>query len=556
MDSFRPITQLPTHDVANSVPALEGDNLFTDDQVLREALGREGAAWYADRLTSFGAVLGSAEVRQAGRDANRHTPELKTFDRTGQRIDEVVFHPAYHRMFSLGMEYGVHDVAWSSDRSGGHVAHAAAEYLLSQIEGGVCCPLTMTYAAVPTLRHQPELSDVWEPRMLQSTYDPRMIPAHLKRSATVGMAMTEKQGGSDIRANTTRAVPQDRPGPGEPYRLRGHKWFCSAPMCDAFLTLAHTDDGITCFLVPRWLPDDTRNPFFLQRLKDKLGNRSNASSEVEYDDTWGWMVGEEGRGVRTIIEMVHHTRLDCTVAAAGLGRQALVAAMHHARHRKAFGKRLIEQPLMRNVLADLALEVEASTVLTMRLARAYDEGPANPPEAAFARVAVAAGKYWTNKRLPTLVCEAMECLGGAGYVEDNDLARLYREAPLNGIWEGSGNVICLDVLRAMSREPSSIDRIMAEVTLAKGGNAHLDRAVERLAAELSDHDHLQWRARRLTELLAVTLQASLLVRNSPSYVSDAYCRTRLVGDWGRAFGTLPTDIDATAILRRSLPGLA
>jgi putative acyl-CoA dehydrogenase len=549
-----PRTELTTHTVTNQVPPLEDDNLFANDQIVQEALARGGAAWAAEGALAFGESLGSAEVREAGRLANRNPPELRVFDRSGHRIDEVVFHPAYHQMMRLGMEAGVHAIAWTHQGSGGHVAHTALEYLLTQVEAGVCCPLTMTYAVVPSLRHQPGLADVWVPRVTQHAYDPASKPAADKLSATMGMAMTEKQGGSDVRANTTRARPVGRPGPGEPHLLRGHKWFCSAPMCDAFLTLAYTEGGLSCFLVPRWLPDGTRNPFHLQRLKDKLGNKSNASSELEYHDTWGWMVGEEGRGVRTIIEMVGHTRLDCVTSAAGIGRQALVQAIHHASHRKAFGKTLIDQPLMRNVLADLALEVEASTVLAMRIARAYDEGEYDPRAAAFARLTVAAAKYWTNKRLPVLVVEAMECLGGAGYIEENDLARMYREAPLAGIWEGSGNVICLDVLRAVSREPEALEAVFDELREIRGADARLDRAIRALETGFSDHDHLQWRARRLTEQLAVALQASLLVQHAPQAVADAFCATRLDEDWGRAFGTLPTGVDTRVILSRAWPG--
>jgi putative acyl-CoA dehydrogenase len=553
VSAFRPRTDLPTHAVFNQVPALEDYDLYATDQVLQEALHHAGGATSAPRVQAFGKALGTAEVLEAGRLANAHPPELQVFDRTGQRIDEVRFHPSYHQVFALGMVHGVHNVAWTGETPRGHVVHTALEYLLGQVEGGVCCPLTMTYAAVPTLRAQPELSEVWEPRLLASSYDPRMIPASHKRSATMGMAMTEKQGGSDIRANTTRAVPIGTGGPGQPHLLRGHKWFCSAPMCDAFLTLALTESGLSCFFVPRWLPDETRNPFHLQRLKDKLGNKSNASSEIEYLDTVAWMVGEEGRGVRTIVEMVHHTRLDCTLAAAGLMRQALVQAVHHACHRKAFGKRLIEQPLMRNVLADLALEVEAATHLAFWVAGTYDDGETDPASRTLARIGVAIAKYWNNKRCPPMVAEAMEALGGAGYVEESILPRLYREAPLNGIWEGSGNVICLDVLRALSREPESAAALTRELSRSRGADRRLDAWIDLTLRELQDGDHLEYRARRLTERLALALQGGLMVRHAPPAVADAWCRSRLTDAGGAAFGTLPTDVDTHAILARAWP---
>ena len=556
MTSFRPRASLRTHDVTNQVPPLQDYSLYAIDTPMQEALVREGAGWAQDRVAAFGELLGTEPMIEAGRLANRHKPELRIFDRSGHRVDEVDFHPAYHQIFAAGVEHGVSHAAWTCGRPGGHVLHVAQEYQLSQIEAGVCCPLTMTYAVVPALAHQPDLAEVWTPRATSEVYDPRMIPPDQKNGCTFGMAMTEKQGGSDVRANTTRAEPDATPGPGQPYRLTGHKWFCSAPMSDAFLTLAHTPKGLSCFLVPRWLPDHTRNPFFIQRLKDKLGNRSNASSEIEYDGTWGWLVGDEGRGVRNILEMVHHTRLDCTIAAAGLMRSALTQALHHAQHRRAFGGLLIEQPLMRNVLADLALEVEATTAMAFRVARAYDEASASPGEAILARVAVAVSKYWVNKRCPGMIVESMECLGGAGYVEESDLPRLYREAPLNGIWEGSGNVICLDVLRAAGREPESLPRLLAEISTAAGQNTHLDATIAWLKAQLRDQDHLQYRARHLVERLAMALQASLLVRHAPSAVSDAFCAGRLGPDAGVAYGTLPRGTDTSAILGRAWAGAA
>jgi putative acyl-CoA dehydrogenase len=542
--TFRPRTELQTHSVFNQVPELVDVDLYGADVVLQEGLARYAPPGAAERAEALGRALGRAEQLEAGRLANRFPPELRVFDRYGQRIDEVSFHPSYHQLFALGVEHGVHNAAWVDGPGQSHVLHAAMEYQFGQVESGICCPLTMTYAAVPALRAEPEVAAAWVPRLTSSTYDPRSLPAELKRGCTMGMAMTEKQGGSDVRANTTRAVPD-----GEGWRLRGHKFFCSAPMCDGFLTLAYTPAGQTCFLVPRWLPDGTRNALHVQRLKDKLGNRSNASSEIEYHDTWALRVGEEGRGVRTILEMVHHTRLDCTLAAAALMRSALMFAAHHAQHRKAFGRVLVEQPLMRNVLADLSLEWEAATALFLRVAAAFDRADADPAEAAFGRIAVSVAKYWTNKRCPPVVAEAMECLGGAGYVEESDLPRLYREAPLNGIWEGSGNVICLDVLRAMAREPGALPAFLAELERARGGDVRLDRAIDRLGAELADMDHAEHRARRLVERMAVVLAGSLLVRQAPAAVADAWCAARLEGA-GAAYGTLPVGVDTGVLIGR------
>jgi putative acyl-CoA dehydrogenase len=433
------------------------------------------------------------------------------------------------------------------------VARAALLFLHAQAEAGSCCPLTMTFACFPALRAQPELLAEWEPLLLGTDYDPRPVPAREKRAALLGMAMTEKQGGSDVRANTTRARALGRAGPGEPYELVGHKWFCSAPMCDAFLALARSERGISCFLVPRWRPDGTRNPFQLQRLKDKLGNRSNASAEVEFPGTFARMLGEEGRGVRTILEMVQHTRLDCATASAGLMRQALAQALHHAAHREAFGRRLLDQPLMRNVLADLALESEAATALALRLARAFDRAEEDPGERAFARIATAAAKYQVCKRAPAMIGEAMECLGGSGYVEESILPRLYREAPVNAIWEGSGNVICLDVLRACVREPDALPALRDELARARGGDPRLDRFARELEVELARGEDAELRARRTVERLALGLQGALVVRFAPAAVADAFCASRLGGEGGVGFGTLPPGLDLEAILSRSAP---
>ncbi len=543
-----PITRLPTHDVVNQPPPLEDYNLFELDLALGEGLQREGAAWARERVRAFGATLGSADVLKDGELANRHAPLLKTFDRFGQRIDEVEFHPAYHRLMQLGIEAGIHSIAWNNNDGGGHVAHTALEYLLVQTEAGVCCPMAMTYAAVPTLHRQPEIAAQWAPKILADRYDPRMLPMEEKHGLTIGMAMTEKQGGSDVRANASRAAGID----GNEYRLTGHKWFCSAPMCDAFLTLAQAKEGLTCFLVPRWQPDGARNNFFIQRLKDKLGNRSNASSEIEYQNTFALRIGDEGAGVRTIIEMVHHTRLDTCLAAAGLMRQAFVQAVHHANHRSAFGRRLIDQPLMQNVLADMALEAEAALLLTLRIARAYDDSDGDEDAALFARLAVAIGKYWVNKRTPNLVYEAMECLGGAGYVEESMLPRLYREAPLNSIWEGSGNVICLDVLRALLRTPRSAELFFDEVRDV-AADARVAPAIAEIKQLLAQPEALESQARRLVESMALVLQASLMARHAPSTDADAFISARLANAGGVAYGTLPAGTDFTAIMRRAWP---
>lgn len=550
MTTRSPLTQLSTHAVSNQPPPLEDFNLFELDCALMAGVQREGAAWAQSRLSTFGALVGSEPVLKAGELANRFPPQLKTFDRFGQRIDEVEFHPAYHELMQLGLGAGIHSIAWNRDSRGGHVAHAALEYLLVQSEAGVCCPITMTYAAVPVLRREAAIADMWLPKILADDYDARMLPTAEKRALTIGMAMTEKQGGSDVRANTTRAQKIS----DSEYRLTGHKWFCSAPMSDAFLTLAQTAQGLTCFLVPRWQPENTRNNFFIQRLKDKLGNRSNASAEIEYNNTFAQRIGEDGHGVRTILEMVHHTRLDTCLAAAALMRQAFVQAVHHANYRSAFGKRLIEQPLMQNVLADLALEAEAALLLTLRIARAYDEAASDTSATQFARVAVAIGKYWVNKRTPNLVFEAMECLGGAGYVEESMLPRLYREAPLNSIWEGSGNVICLDVLRALAREPDSMSLLLAEI-----GDAVQDKRIAHMVGKvkglLEETDQLENQARQLVETLALLLQAILMLKFAPAINAEAFIETRLNRAGGFAYGTLPAGTVFKQILQRAWPRL-
>src|SRR5262245_1879867 len=535
-----------THEVLNQPPPLEGYNLFASDRVLTEALAREGAGWARERAERLGSLAGGDALRWAVQ-ANTNPPVLRTHDRFGHRIDEVEFHPAWHELMRLAVAHETHALPWRDPRPGAHAARAALFFVLGQVEAGHGCPISMTYAAVPALRMQPEVAAEWEPRLGSTVYDGRMRPVDEKTGALCGMAMTEKQGGSDVRANTTRA----RRLGGAEYELTGHKWFCSAPMCDAFLVLAQAERGLTCFLLPRWRPDGTRNRFHIQRLKDKLGNRSNASSEVEFDGAWARIVGEEGRGVPTIIEMVNHTRLDCVIGSAAGMRQAVVQAIHHTSHRVAFGKLLVEQPLMQNVLADLAVESEAATTLMMRLARAYDEGARSEDARHFARLATAVGKYFVCKRAPVLVVEALECHGGNGYVEESMLPRLYREAPLNGIWEGSGNVMCLDVLRAMGRDGESVAAFFAEV--GQGDDPRLDAFVASLRRELSWFDGIEGRARRLVEHMALALGGALLVRHGDPAVAEAFCASRLAGDRGLAFGTLPPGIDYARIVERARP---
>lgn len=537
-----------THDVTNQPPPLTPYDA-SEDTALLEGLRREGAGWAEEDLRRLGRLAGSAEAQEWAELANRHEPELRTHDRYGHRVDEVEFHPSWHHLMRVAVTEGLAGTPWADDRPGAHVARTAGGLAWGHTDAGHGCPTSMTYAAIPALRHQPELAKVYEPLLTAREYDPVLrVPAD-KRGLLAGMGMTEKQGGSDVRTNSTTATPTAEPGV---YTLRGHKWFTSAPMCDVFLVLAQAPEGLSCFLVPRVLPDGSRNTFRIQRLKDKLGNRSNASSEPEFDGTVAWLVGPEGRGVKTIIEMVNCTRLDCVMMSATLMRKTLVEAGHHARHRSAFGARLADQPLMRNVLADLALESEAATTLTLRLAGAADRAVrGDEGEQAFRRIATAVGKYWVTKRGPAFTAEALECLGGNGYVEDSGMPRHYREAPLLSIWEGSGNVNALDVLRALVKEPGTADALFAELALAQGADARLDAAVARLRGLLSSASETG--ARRLVEQMALTLQASLLVRHAPAPVADAFCATRLGGDWGHSFGTLPDTADLGAILGRALP---
>ncbi|MFB6946260.1 acyl-CoA dehydrogenase family protein [Streptomyces sp. NPDC056237] len=538
-----------THTVSNQVPPLNGYDVFAADLALTEAVQRhmppELLATARVELGELGRAAGSAQAQEWGAQANGNPPVLRSHDRYGNRIDEVEFHPAWHRLLGHAVSAGLTD-AWG--RPAGHVRRAAGFLVWTQAEAGHGCPLSMTHAAVPALRTDPALAAEWEPLLTSTVYEQELRPAAQKAGVLFGMGMTEKQGGTDVRSNTTRAEPLAAPGE---YLLTGHKWFCSAPMSDGFLVLAQAPEGLTCFLLPRVLPDGTRNTFAIQRLKDKLGNRSNASSEVEFDGTWARRVGDEGRGVRTIIEMVAATRLDCVVGSAALMRQAVAQAIHHCTYRSAFGGVLIDKPLMRNVLADLALESEAATVLALRLAAAYDAD--SESERAFLRIAVPAAKYWVTKQCTPMVAEALECLGGNGYVEESGMPRLLREAPLNSIWEGSGNVQALDVLRALQREPSALNAFLQEVGRARGADHRLDGAIKDMLTELADLNGIEARARRLVERMALVLQGSLLVRWAPPEVADAFCASRLGGDRGAAFGTLPHSLDLASVVERARP---
>jgi putative acyl-CoA dehydrogenase len=545
----------------NQVPPLTGYSLFLSDRTLADAVSREGAGWGLPQLTDLGQFLGTDEAQRWGFEANENTPVLHTHDRYGNRRDEVVFHPSWHNLMRTSVKHGLHNLPWIEKRSGANVVRAALMMMTAQNEAGHTCPVSMTFSSIAALRAEPELASEWEPLILSSTYDPRFVPAAQKSGVLVGMAMTEKQGGSDVRANTTRA---ERVGNSKEYQITGHKWFCSAPMCDAFLILAQTPKGITCFLLPRWTPSGEKNRFHIQRLKDKMGNRSNASSEIEFDGAWARLVGEEGRGVNSIIEMVHHTRLDCAIAAAGLMRQAFVQAVHHARHRRAFGKLLIDQPLMRNVLADLAIDSAAATLLMIRLARSFDRRATDAQERAFCRIATAIAKYWLCKRSPVHVGEALEVLGGNGYVEESILPRLYREAPLYSIWEGSGNVICLDILRALKREPDAAEALIQELRMSSGSDSRLSSYIAQVEADLTANLKLsssnggvsndgEGQARRLAERLALALQAGLVIRHSPPAIAEAFITSRLTGDHGQAYGTLPAGGDLDSILAHESP---
>jgi len=530
---------------ANQPPPLEDYDVFSQNRPLVDALEREGAGEWMEECAAFGRLCGG-EPLELGRLANENPPVLRAFDRFGERIDEVEFHPSWHELLRIGVEHGLHAAPWAESRRGAHAARAARFVALSQAEAGVGCPLSMTYSVIPALRADDGLAAEWEPRLAARAYEPGLRPPSEKAGVLAGMALTERQGGSDVRANETRAEPLADGG----YALTGKKWFCSAPMCDAFLVLAYAPGGLTCFLLPRVLPDGERNGFRIDRLKDKLGNRSNASAEIELVDAWAARLGEEGRGVATIIEMVVHTRLDCALGSTALMRRAVAEATHHAAYRSAFGRLLSEQPLHQNVLADICLDSEAATATVLRLARAVDVG-----DRAFRRLATALAKYWICKATPPLVAEALECIGGNGYVEESPLPRLYRESPLNSLWEGAGNVNALDLLRAAAKEPESVEALLAEIDLAAGGDDRLDTAVRRLRAELADTEDLELRARRIVELAALCFQGSLLVRYAPDEVAGAFCGARLGGEGGRAYGTLPRGVDCAAIVERHRPRL-
>ena len=542
-----------THEVINVSSELAGYNMYTQDAALREAVQREGAAWAQADLTRFGQLTGSADYLELGALANRYPPELDTHDRFGHRVDLVRFHPAYHTLMKTAIEEGIHASPWTDPQPGAHVARAAKFYLQAQVEAGHGCPITMTFAAVPSLLTTPALAQQWVPKITASVYDPRNVPDAAKQGLTIGMAMTEKQGGSDVRANTTRAYPVGASGPGEAYELVGHKFFVSAPMCDAFLVLAQAPGGLSCFLLPRWRPDGSKNPLQVLRLKRKMGNVSNASSETELRGALAWMVGEEGRGVRTIIEMVSMTRFDCMIGSSAGQRAAVSQALHHCSLRSAFGTVLNQQPLMQNVLADLVLESEGSLALTMRMARAMDQRATDPHEDQMARLLTAVGKYWICKRTPQHAYEAMECIGGSGVMEDSPFPRLFRESPVNAIWEGSGNVQCLDVLRAMQKTPDVVQAFFQEVARARGGHAQLDRYVADLQRAFTDLSELEYRARDLVGRMALAVQAALLVQHAPSLVADAFCASRLSGGSHHHYGTLPRGVDCAALMARATP---
>ncbi len=541
-----------THEVTNQTPPLADFNAFDCDAALKEGVVRAGAAWAISELSEYGARVGSAEVTRWGFEANEFKPQFSSHDRYGRRVDLVTYHDSYHRLMAMALRAGLHSAPWVTPGPGAHVARAAKVYLQAQADAGHGCPLTMTFAAVPVLEAMPALSRSWLPKVLANDYDPRNVPFTEKKAVTIGMGMTEKQGGSDVRANSTTGHALGPGGPGEAYELLGHKWFLSAPMCDAFLMLAQTRRGLSCFLVPRWRPDGSKNPVEVQRLKNKLGNVSNASSEIELRGALGWMVGEEGRGVQTIIEMVALTRFDCMLGSSASQRQGVAQAIHHAAHRSAFGKTLLRQPLMRNVLADLQLEVEGSLAIALRMARALDR-PQDAHEQLLLRIGLPVGKYWICKRSPFHAYEVMECLGGNGVVEDFITARLYRDAPINAIWEGSGNVQVLDVLRALARTPEVLEAWFLELDETRGEHEALDASVARLKARCADMNEAEYCARHLVDALALTMQASLLVQAGNSAVAAAFIASRLTTQGDRNYGTLPPGLDIDTVIARGNP---
>lgn len=538
---------MPTHVVDNQPPPLENYNVYTSDRALVEAFERDAPGAPQSELRSLGELAGRAETIALGFDVNEHPPELRTHDRFGHRIDEVRFHSAWHELMHSATTHGLHAAPWHDRAPHAHVRRAAKFFVWSQVESGHGCPISMTYASIPALSLEPAIAATWVPRLVERAYDPRLLPIAQKQAALCGMGMTEKQGGSDVRSNTTRGVPVTSGGTGREYLLTGHKWFCSAPMCDAFLMLAQAGSGISCFFVPRVLDDGTPNPFAIQRLKNKLGNRSNASSEIELDGTHAWLIGEEGRGIQTIVEMVNHTRLDCIIGSAGLMRAAVSHAIHHCSYRKTFGAPLIDRPLMQNVLADIALESEAATALFMRVARTIDDD-----DATLKRIGTALGKYYVCKRTPLIVGEALECLGGNGYVEESILPRLYREAPLNSIWEGSGNINALDVLRSIRKQPESLEALRADIAPALS-DPRVDAEAVALERALRDRDSLEAQARSIAERLALLWQAALLVSHAPNFVADAFVASRLGERRGRTIGTLARTTRLQAIVERASP---
>jgi putative acyl-CoA dehydrogenase len=551
MSDFGPQSILRTHTVENQPPPLEDVNAFTGDTVLREALLREGGEWATDRLTALGAVVNDPVHVENAFLANKHTPELRRFDRYGRRVDVIEFHPSYHHIMRLAYQHDLGGMAWNNSRPGAHVAKAAASILFNQLEGGVMCPYAISYGSIPLIRQQPELAKVWEAGLRSREYDPRNRLPSEKTGLTAAFSSTEKQGGSDVRSNKTFAKPVGRRGPGEEYLINGHKWFCSAAAGDVFFIVAQTEKGPSCFLAPKWFPDGSRNPISLERLKDKLGNKSNVSCEIELENARGWLIGEEGRGIPVMMAFIHCTRFETVLAPAGFMRKGLSEAMHYATHRAAFGKQLIDQPVMRSVLADLALESEAATAFAMRIGRSFDLKDANDAERAYARTAIAIGKYWLNKRSVPFLHEAMEVFGGPGYVEECVMPRLYREAPVHGLWEGPGNVQALDVLRTLGKEADASDALFAELALARGGNRQLDALVAELQDLAGSGPVAPELARYFTEKVAIALQAALLVQHSPAFVADAFCATRIGRNSGTTFGSLRHGIDCDAILARA-----
>jgi len=557
MSTRAPMSGLPTHEVENQPPAMLDLNYVDIDPALREMISREQADWAMDHIQAFGGVMGAFETRDLARQADKHPPEIKPFDPYGRRLNEVEFHPAYHELMQKAIKGRVHNFAWANKgKAGAHAAQMALAYLFNQTEGGVSCPMAMTYAVYPALGAEESVRGPLKELLLSDVYDKRSIPVVEKTGMTMGMFMTEKQGGSDVRANSTRATPAGtETGPGAAYLLNGHKWFCSAPMSDAFLTLAQTEAGITCFYLPRWKPDGSRNALFIQRLKDKVGNKSNASSEMEFIDAHAVMVGPEGRGVPTIIEMVQHTRLFCIMGSAALMRAGLVHAMYHVSHRRAFQKRLIDQPLMRFLLADLAMESEAAAQVMMRVAGSFDRAGQDPVEDGYKRIVTAIGKYWVCKRAPNFVYETMECHGGSGYVEESPLGRLFRESPVNSIWEGSGNVMCLDVLRAISRERDAFEAVLGDLSKDKGWHPDYDQALDVVINALQSGKVGEARARWFTEQMAKIIQASLMHRNAPAPIAACFAETRLGSGGGHVYGALPEEAPVDEILTRAGAGL-